>query len=91
MKTLDNLLDLLKSKVDPQLPKIDGYIPNISQKIKYIKEIKPHLKEYASYMKNIENLPLKNTCLLGGWLCIAFKIYRKELYLFENVDFPRNG
>ena len=86
---VDNLLDLLKSKYDLQLPKIDGYIPNISHKIKNIKEIKPYLKEYASYMKNIENFSLKNACLLGGWLCIAFKIYRKEIYLFKNVDLPR--
>ena len=40
--------------------------------------ISNYLKTFSKYIKDDENMSLKNKCLFGGWILMASKVYRKE-------------
>ena len=88
----------LTGKYIPQFPKVERYIkdPPNRNKVKCFSELKTQLIQYGKYVKETENLFLKNVCLLGQWLTLGYKVYRydklvkrnKQLPLrFEKVDF----
>ena len=37
-----------------------------------------YLKTFSKYVKEDENMSLKNKCLFGGWILMASKVYRRE-------------
>ena len=45
-----------------------------------------YLKSFLKFIKKDENMSLKNKCLIGGWILVASKIYRREdlSYGFED-------
>ena len=91
IEDIDSLIELLKSSFDLSLPNINAYIPNTpkTKNIKRVKEIEQKLKDIASYVNNIENFSLKNGYLFGRWLCLAFELYKREKYVFKNVELPQ--
>ena len=34
-----------------------------------------HLKTFSKYIKDDENISLRNKCLFGGWILMASKLY----------------
>ena len=40
-----------------------------------------YLKTFSNFIKEDENMSLKNKFLIGGWILMASKIYRREDYL----------
>ena len=45
-----------------------------------------YLKVFLKFIKKDENMSLKNKCLIGGWILMTSKIYRREdlFYGFED-------
>ena len=37
-----------------------------------------YLKAFLKFIKEDENMGLKNKCLIGGWILMTSKIYRRE-------------
>ena len=54
------------------------FINNIPTEEPSIEAIINHLKTFPKYVKEDENMSLKNKCLFGGWILMASKVYRRE-------------
>ena len=39
-----------------------------------------YLQTFSKYIKDDENMSLKNKCLFGGWILMASKLYKKIIY-----------
>ena len=37
-----------------------------------------YLKAFSKFIMEDENMSLKNKCLIGGWILMVSKIYRRE-------------
>ena len=44
----------------------------------YFEAINGYLKTFSKFIKEDENMSLKNKTLIGGWILIASKVYRHE-------------
>ena len=62
------------------------FINNISSKEPSFEVMTGYLKTFSKFIKEDENMSLKNKCLIGGWILVASKIYRREdlSYGFED-------
>ena len=88
--SIESIFELLRSKVKKELPKVESYIPNAPKRksIKRINELQPYLVRYGCYMNEVENFTLKNACLFGEWLDVAFELFRYEKYILKGVRLP---
>ena len=70
------------------------FIPNIPTEEPSFEAVTDNLKTFSKSIKEHENMRLKNKSLIGGWLLIAAKIYRRqnlscrgfEDWLYEKTD-----
>ena len=54
------------------------FINNISSKEPSFEVMTGYLKTFSKFIKEDENMSLKNKCLIGGWILMTSKIYRWE-------------
>ena len=45
-----------------------------------------NLKTFSKFIKEDENMSLKNKCLIGGWILMTSKIYKREGLSFGFED-----
>ena len=86
------LADLKKHFIS-SFPKLENnYIPEppTRKNVKDFDELKPHLKSYSNYMNEVDNFGLKNSCLFGRWLTLAYSVYRYEKFVLGNDALPKN-
>ena len=88
---LNSILSELKSKYIPSFPEVEKYIPNPPdrKKVKTFKELESELKNHSSYVKDSNNFVLKNVCLLGQWLSLAYDVYRYDKLVNQREDLPK--
>ena len=62
------------------------FINNILSEEPSFEAMTGYLKTFSKFIKEDENMGLKNKCLIGGWILMASKIYRREdlSYGFED-------
>ena len=87
---IETILAELTGKYIPQFPKVERYIkdPPNRNKVKCFSELKTQLIQYGKYVKETENLFLKNVCLLGQWLTLGYKVYRYDKLVKRNKQLP---
>ena len=62
------------------------FINNISSEEPSFEVMTGYLKAFSKFIKEDENMSLKSKCLIGGWILMTSKTYRREdlYYRFEN-------
>ena len=54
------------------------FINDIQTEESSFEAITNYLKTFLKYVKEDENMSLKNKCLFGRWILMASKVYRRE-------------
>ena len=54
------------------------FINNISSEEPSFEVMTGYLKAFSKFIKEDENMSLKNKCLIGGWILMTSKIYRQD-------------
>ena len=62
------------------------FINNILSEESSFEAMTVYSKTFSKFIKEDENISLKNKCLIGGWILMASEIYRREdlSYGFED-------
>ena len=62
------------------------FINNILSEEPSFEAMTGNLKTFSKFIDEKENMSLKNKCLIGGWILMTLKIYRREdlSYGFED-------
>ena len=53
------------------------FINNISSEEPSFEVMTGYFKAFSKFIKENENMSLKNKCLIGGWILMTSKIYRQ--------------
>ena len=75
---IEEIIFHLKSKYLEHNPEDRTFIPNIPSEEPSFEAITDNLKTFSKSIKEHENMGLKNKSLIGGWLLMAAKIYRRQ-------------
>ena len=68
----------MKSQYSAQNSQERTFIPNIPSEEPSFEAITGYLKTFSKSIKEDENMGLKNKTLIGGWILITSKVYRRQ-------------
>ena len=80
MVNIDKIIFYLKSQYYAHNDEERTFIPNIpsEENIPSFEAITSYLKTFLKFIKEDEKLGLKNKTLIGGWILITSKVYRRQ-------------
>ena len=80
MMNTDQIIFYLKSQYLAHNEEQRTFIQHIpsEENMSYFEAITGYLKTFSKFIKEDENMSLKNKTLIGGWILIASKVYRHE-------------
>ena len=76
---IEEIIFYLKSQYLEHNSEDRTFIPNIPSEEPSFEAITDNLKTFSKSIKEHENMGLKNKSLIGGWLLMAAKIYRRQI------------
>ena len=75
---IDEIIFYLKLKYSAHNEEPRIFINDIPSEESSFEAIIDYLKTFLKSIKEDENMSLKNKCLIGGWILMASKVYRRE-------------
>ena len=75
---IEEIIFYLKSQYLEHNPEDRTFIPDIPSEEPSFEAITDNLKTFSKSIKEHENMGLKNKCLIGGWLLMTAKIYKRQ-------------
>ena len=80
MMNTDEIIFYLKSQYLAHNEEQRTFIQHIpsEENMSYFEAITGYLKNFSKFIKEDENMSLKNKTLIDGWILIASKVYRHE-------------
>ena len=84
--SIDEINFYLKPKYSTHNEESRIFINDILSEKPFFAGITGYLETFSKFIKEDENMSLKNKCLIGGWILMLSKIYRREdlSYGFED-------
>ena len=84
--SIDEINFYLKSKYSTHNEEPRIFINDILSEEPFFAGMTGYLETFSKFIKEDENMSLKNKCLIGGWILMLSKIYRREdlSYGFED-------
>ena len=76
--SIEEIIFYLKSQYLEHNPQDRTFIPNIPSEEPSFEAITGYLKTFSKSIKEDENMGLKNKTLIGGWILITSKVYRRQ-------------
>ena len=77
---IEGIIFSLKSMYSTHNEETRFFINDIPNEEPSFEAMTKYLQTFSKYIKDDENMSLKNKCLFGGWILMASKLYKKIIY-----------